>query len=56
MKCAICGMDRNGYEHILDVSGKGYRFFICNQCEAEKGKPYDDFYDNVCEKVKQEEI
>jgi ribosome-binding protein aMBF1 (putative translation factor) len=55
MKCAICGVERSGYEHILDVSGKENRFFICDQCETEKGKPYDDFFDNVRENAKQKE-
>lgn len=54
MKCAICNNDRSGAEHELSISGDEYRFFVCNQCEAEKGQEYEDFFDNIRERVKPE--
>lgn len=55
MKCAICNQDRNGKEYRLDISGGIYQFFICDQCETEKGKAYDDFFDDIRERVKPKE-
>lgn len=54
MTCAICGMNRSEKEHKLNISGLEYRFSICNQCETEKVKEYDNFFDNIRENVKAE--
>lgn len=46
-KCVICGRIREGKKHKQNVSGKEYKFFICNDCEKEKNDKYITFFDNI---------
>ena len=56
MKCDICKKDRADKEQELIISGKRYRFCVCEQCENEKGAEYDAFFDDIRNRVKPEEV
>lgn len=54
MKCAICKKDKDGAEHVINISGHRLDVFICNQCESEKGEAYVNFFDNIRENIEAE--
>lgn len=46
-KCIICNLDKHGKNEIIYVSGVKIAYFICEDCESDKGDKYDEFFSNI---------